>query len=73
MPYRNSQNDNKSHSGTRGGIGFYGLLTIVFIVLKLCHVIKWSWIWVLAPFWISIGISILILVICLVIMLIVDR
>lgn len=27
------------------------LLTI-FIVLKLCHVIAWSWLWVLAPFWI---------------------
>lgn len=36
-----------------GGIGFVGVLTIVFIVLKLCGVIKWSWWWVLAPIWIS--------------------
>ena len=35
-----------------GGIGFFGLLTIVFIVLKLTGVIAWSWWWVLAPFWI---------------------
>ena len=28
-----------------------GLLTCVFILLKLCKVIAWSWIWVLAPFW----------------------
>ena len=35
-----------------GGIGFCGLLTIVFIVLKLCGVISWSWIAVLAPLWI---------------------
>lgn len=31
------------------GIGFFGLLTIVFIVLKLTHVIDWSWWYVLAP------------------------
>lgn len=35
-----------------GGISFMSLLTIVFIVLKLCSVIKWSWWWVLAPMWI---------------------
>jgi len=35
------------------GIGFMGLLTIAFIVLKLCHVIEWSWLWVLSPLWIS--------------------
>lgn len=35
-----------------GGIGFCGLLTIAFIVLKLCKVINWSWIWVFAPLWI---------------------
>jgi hypothetical protein len=36
-----------------GGIGFTGLLQIVFIVLKLCGVIAWPWKWVLAPIWIS--------------------
>ena len=36
-----------------GGIGFTGLLTIVFIVLKLCGLITWSWTWVLSPLWIS--------------------
>ena len=35
-----------------GGIGFTGLLAIVFITLKLCGVISWSWWWVLAPLWI---------------------
>lgn len=40
--------ESKSQSG---GIGFFGLLTIVFIVLKLCGVINWSWWWVLAPMW----------------------
>lgn len=40
-------------SGTSGGIGFTGLLTIAFIILKLCGVINWSWIWVLSPIWIA--------------------
>lgn len=36
-----------------GGIGFTGLLTIAFIVLRLCGVISWSWLWVLSPLWIG--------------------
>lgn len=36
---------------TTGGIGFFGLLAIVFIALKLCDKIDWSWGWVLAPLW----------------------
>ena len=52
--------DNKSSST---GIGFTGLLTIVFIVLKLCGVIAWSWLWVLSPIWISIILAILIVAI----------
>ena len=32
-------------------IGLLGLLTVAFIVLKLCSVIGWSWWWVLAPLW----------------------
>lgn len=46
----------KSTSG--GGIGFLGLLTIVFIVLKLCGVITWSWWWVLCPIWGAIALGI---------------
>ena len=33
------------------GPGFLGLLTIVFITLKLTGYIAWSWWWVLAPLW----------------------
>lgn len=40
------------------GIGFTGLLTIAFIVLKLTKVIAWSWFWVLSPIWISFGLVI---------------
>ena len=42
----------KNDSGN-GGIGFVGLLTIVFITLKLIDVISWSWWLVLAPIWVS--------------------
>ena len=45
------------------GIGFSGLLTIAFIVLKLTNVITWSWWWVLSPIWISIGLVLLILIV----------
>ena len=46
-------NNNNSRSSAGGGIGFVSALQIAFIVLKLCGVIKWSWLWVLAPTWIS--------------------
>mgnify|MGYP001618327050 CR=1 FL=1 len=36
-----------------GEIGFVGLLTILFIGLKLTGFIKWSWLWVLSPLWMS--------------------
>lgn len=43
------------------GIGFCGLLTVLFIGLKLTHVINWSWVWVIAPLWIPITIVLIIL------------
>lgn len=49
------------------GIGFCGLLTIAFIVLKLLKVINWSWLWVLAPIWIPIIIIIMIVIITFII------
>lgn len=36
-----------------GGVGFAGLLTILFVGLKLGGVIDWSWWWVLSPLWIG--------------------
>jgi len=47
----------------KGGIGFVGLLTILFIGLKLTGYITWSWIWVLAPIWISIIVVVIIFII----------
>lgn len=50
---------NKTYSG--GGIGFLELLTIVFITLKLTHVVTWSWWWVLSPIWIPLVLMLVIL------------
>ena len=54
---------NKNYSSSGGGISFAGLLAVAFIVLKLCGVIHWSWIWVLSPLWISLIIVVIILVV----------
>ena len=51
-----------STSAPSGSIGFFGLLTIVFIVLKLLGKIDWSWFWVLSPFICSAGLGFLILI-----------
>ena len=50
-------------SSSSGGIGFAGLLTVAFIVLKLCKVVNWSWWWVLSPLWITCVIVILVLLV----------
>ena len=52
---------------TVGSTGFVGILQVAFIVLKLCGVIDWSWIWVLAPLWISFAIGILSIIIFVII------
>jgi hypothetical protein len=41
----------RSSSSSSSGIGVFGLLGVVFVTLKLCGVINWSWWWVTAPFW----------------------
>ena len=38
------------------GIGFLGLLTLIFITLKLLGKITWPWLWVLSPIWIPIAV-----------------
>lgn len=55
------------NSEKTSGVGFTVLLTIVFIVLKLCGIITWSWWWVLSPLWISaMGWVILLIVVLLI-------
>lgn len=54
-----------------GGSGL-GLLQVAFIVLKLTHVINWSWWWVLAPVWIP-GIIFSLVVIVFLILYLVEK
>lgn len=58
-------NKTVSSSSSSAGIGFSGLLTVAFVVLKLCNVINWPWVWVLAPLWISFILGILVFAIYL--------
>lgn len=46
-----------------GGIGFFGLLFIVFLILKLTDTIDWSWWWVTAPLWAPTALGIVIFLI----------
>jgi hypothetical protein len=61
------------NSSQSGGIGFAGLLTIVFITLKLCHVINWSWWWVLAPLWITAAIIAVVMILVVIVAIIADQ
>lgn len=56
-----------------GGIGFTGLLTVLFIGLKLTGYITWSWWWVLSPLWIGFALFLLIILAAGIIYAIVDR
>jgi len=52
----------------KAGPGLATLLTVLFIALKLCGIIAWSWWWVLSPVWISFSLLLVVLgvaVICL--------
>lgn len=67
------KDNNSNTKAAGGGIGFSGLLGLLFIALKLCGVIDWSWWWVLAPFWIPIALVVVIIIIAAVIELIKAR
>lgn len=51
---------------TSAGVSVAGVITIVFVILKLVGVISWKWVWVFSPIWLSaafvVGIGILALV-----------
>jgi hypothetical protein len=56
-------------SASSGGIGFPGLLTVLFIGLKLTGYINWPWLWILSPMWISLLLAVVILGIAFIILL----
>jgi uncharacterized protein (DUF983 family) len=55
-----------SSNNSSSGIGFPGLLTVLFIGLKLTGHITWSWMWVLSPLWISLLIGLTVIAIFLI-------
>lgn len=42
---------NNNSNSSSGGVGFFGLMFLIFMTLKLTNVIDWSWWWVTAPLW----------------------
>lgn len=49
------------------GPGFLGLLTLLFIGLKLADVITWSWLWVLSPIWLPLAFVIVVILFVLIV------
>jgi hypothetical protein len=64
---------NSSSGTSSGGVGLGGLLTVLFVGLKLTHVIGWSWWWVLSPLWISLGVTIVVIAVVVLILAAVDK
>ena len=65
--------DNEKNTGAvSGGVGFGGLLFLVFLVLKLCNVISWSWWWVTVPLWGPLALGLVIFIIWMAVYLISD-
>jgi len=63
----------ETNSKATGGMGLGTVLFIVFLILKLCNVIDWSWWWVTAPLWIPAGLALIVIIICGIIMACTDR
>ena len=53
---------NKLGNESNGSNGALSILLIAFVILKLCHVIDWSWWWVLSPLWIPFILLIIIII-----------
>jgi hypothetical protein len=67
------KNNNKGSSAILGGTAFSALLTILFTLLKISKIIKWSWLWVLSPLWIPSVIFIVLLILFIIIGIFTDK
>ena len=52
-------------------LSFSSLLGLLFIALKLCDKIDWSWIWVLSPFWIPLAATLGVFLLALIVLLLI--
>ena len=76
MLYNNFSSEkhmSSNSSSSSSGIGFPGLLTVLFIGLKLTGNITWSWVWVLSPLWISFVLSLVVAAIVVIAAVISDK
>ena len=64
---------NKKATPAVGGLGLADVLGVVFVVLKLVGVINWSWVWVLAPFWIQIVLVLIVALIMFIVVIVVSK
>lgn len=62
-----------SDNNYSSGIGLPGLLTVLFVALKLTGYISWSWWWVVSPIWISFSLVLFIAIVVIFVFLIVDN
>lgn len=63
---------NNTGETNSANIGFFGLLGILFIGLKLTGYINWSWIWVLSPLWVPLAVLLVALMVVFVIALLME-
>jgi len=59
--------NNKGETSANGGIGFFELLQVCFIVLKVMGIIKWSWVKVFLPTFIGGSLTVLVFIIVLIV------
>lgn len=62
-----------SSNNSGGGTSTLTILQVVFIVLKLCGLIDWSWWAVLIPLWISLALIALIVIVGVIVTLVKNR
>lgn len=61
------------NSGISYSLILASLLTVAFVVLKLCKVISWSWWWVFSPLWIGFALSIVTVIVIAIILIILSK
>lgn len=54
---------NDQTQSSRSRVPFAGLLFLLFLTLKLCAVIDWSWWWVTAPLWGPLAAAVLVMIV----------
>jgi len=63
----------QSNTSSSSDIGFTGLLTVLFVALKLTGYIAWSWWWVLSPLWIGAAVVVAFLIVGALVIWVMDR